>query len=143
VVSQFGTMTLSVLLNKGSGGQAAVVDGIANSTEARALVVTGWYQTYLGRSPSGSEVSADADALATQTQESVLSGILGSPEFFNRAQNMGFGGTADQNYVKALYKVLLGRTPSSTELDGQVAELQRVGPQQLALNFLQSPEYRS
>src|SRR5205823_5477672 len=104
-------------------GQGAVVAGIANSTEARGLVVTGWYQTYLGRQPSDDEVKADAKALATQTQEKVLSGVLGSTEFvIIRAQNMGFGGTADQNYVKALYKVLLGRTPSSTELDLQVAE---------------------
>src|SRR5262249_43823051 len=119
-------LDLWVNMLDGSGGQAAVVAGIANSTEARAGVVTGWYQTYLGRSPSAAEVSAQVTALGSQTQEQVLSGILGSTEFFSRAQNMGFGGTANQNYVSALYQSLLGRTPSNTELASQVAALQQV-----------------
>jgi hypothetical protein len=127
----------------GPGGQAAVVAGIANSTEARARVVTGWYQTYLGRTPSATEVSAQVTALASQTQEQVLSGILGSTEFFSRAQNMGFGGTANQNYVEELYQVLLGRTPSSTELAGQVVALHVFGRQVLALGLLEGTEYRA
>jgi hypothetical protein len=131
----------------GPGGQAAVVSGIANSTEARTHTVTGWFQTYLGRTPSAAEVSVWAPLLASQTQEQVLSGILGSTEFFNDAQNMGFGGTgptaADQNFVIALYQDLLGRTPSQTEVNNQVAALQQMTPQQLALSFLQSTEYRT
>jgi hypothetical protein len=128
----------------GSGGQSAVVAGIASLFPARARVVTGWYQTYLGRPAKDNEVKVDADALATQTQEQVLSGILGSDEFFFiRAQSMGFGGTREQNYVTALYELLLKRTPKSTELAEQVAELKQVGPQKLALIFLQSLEYRS
>jgi hypothetical protein len=127
----------------GSGGQPAVVNGIANSLEAHLRVVRGWYQTYLGRPPSVKELNRDARALGSKTQEQVLKGIVGSSEFYSLAQGMGFGGTPDENYVRALYKVLLGRTASSTEVADQVAELQRVGQQQLALNFLQSPEYRT
>jgi hypothetical protein len=127
----------------GPGGQSAVVSGIVNSTEARARVATGWFQTYLGRSPSATETSAYVTALASQTEEQVLSGILGSAEFFSRAQGMGIGGTADQNYVSALYKTVLGRTPSSTELASQVTALQQVGRQALALSILQSVEYRA
>jgi hypothetical protein len=127
----------------GSGGQAAVVAGIVNSTEARARVVTGWYQTYLGRSPSATEVSAQVTALASQTEEQVLSGILGSTEFFSRAQSLGFNGTADQKYVQALYQALLGRVPSSTELASQVGALQQVGRPALALSILKSTEYRA
>jgi hypothetical protein len=127
----------------GSGGQSAVVAGIANSTEASDRVVTLWYQTYLGRAPGAAGVNVWAPLLASQTQEQVLSDILGSTEFFNDAQNMGFGKTKAENYVMALYKDLLGRTPSSTELANQVAALQQVGQQQLALSFLQSTEYRT
>jgi hypothetical protein len=126
----------------GSGGQAAVVAGISNSTEARDRTVTGWFQTYLGRAPSATDLSAYVTALATQTQEQVLRTIVGSTESFNDAQNMSFGGTANQNYVEALYKDLLGRIPSATELASQVAALQQVGQQALALGILQSTEYR-
>src|SRR5262249_48911024 len=80
----------------GPNGQSAVVASIVNSVEARARVVTGWYQTYLGRTPSANETSYWVAVLGTQTEEQALSGILGSTEFYSRAQSMGFGGTADQ-----------------------------------------------
>ena len=117
--------------------------GIANSTEARELVIRNWYQTYLGRQAKDNEVSAGVMALASQIQEKVLSEITGSTEYFDDAQNRGFAGTPDQDFVKALYKDLLLRAPGKTELDSQVAELQLVGKQKLALSFLQSLEYRS
>ena len=126
----------------GARGQVQVVSGIAKSAEALAFVATGWFQTYLHRSPGADEVKAYATALATQTQEQVLSQILGSPEFFQDVQNRGFRGTPSQDFVKALYLDLLDRTPSDTELADQVAELQKIGQQKLAMSFLQSPEYR-
>jgi FG-GAP-like repeat/Domain of unknown function (DUF4214)/Putative Ig domain len=127
----------------GTRGQVQVVNGIAKSSEALAFVATGWFQTYLHRSPGTDEVKAYATLLATQTQEQVLSQILGSPEFLQDVQNRGFKGTPSQNYVQALYVDLLGRTPSDTELADQVAEFQKVGQQKLALIFLQSTEYRT
>jgi hypothetical protein len=127
----------------GPGGQSAVVSGIVNSAEARNRLVTDWYQTYLGRSPSANETSFWANVLGSQTEEQALSGIVGSAEFFNRAQTLGFGGTANQNYVSALYQSLLGRTASSAEVDAQVSALQQVGQQALARSFLQSTEYRA
>jgi hypothetical protein len=127
----------------GPGGQSAVVSGIVNSAEARGRVVTGWYQTYLGRNPSANETSFWANVLGSQTEEQALSGIVGSTEFFGRAQTLGYGGTANQNYVSALYQSLLGRTASSAEVDAQVAQLQQVGQQALALSILKSVEYRA
>jgi hypothetical protein len=127
----------------GTGGEAAVASGIVNSTEAHVHVVTGWFQTYLGRTPSTSETSFWANLLSGQTEEQVLSQIVGSTEFYSRAQGMGFGGTPAQNYVQALYKLLLGRTAGSTELTNQVNALPQLGQQGLALSILQSVEYRA
>jgi len=105
--------------------------------------MTGWYQSYLGRMPSAMEANIWATQLGSQTEEQVLGQILGSTEFYSRAQGMGFGGTADENFVCALYKTVLGRAPGSTELASQVAALQQNGQQALALSFLQSVEYRA
>jgi hypothetical protein len=136
VAAQVGTLD-------GTGGQSAVVSGIVNSTEAHVRVVVSWFQTYLGRSPSSTESGFWAGLLSGQTEENVLSQIVGSTEFYSRAQSMGFGGTPNQNCVQALYQSLLGRAPSSTELAAQVNELQLVGQQGLALTILQSVEYRA
>ena len=40
----------------------------------------------------------------------MLSGILSSAEFYNHAQTVASGGTADQNFVAALYQLVLNRS---------------------------------
>ena len=127
----------------GTGGQAAVASGIASSTEARVRLVANWFQTFLGRTSSPGETSFWGNLLSGQTEERVLSQILGSTEFFSRAQNMGFGGTPDQDYVRALYQILLNRAPSSAEVDLQVNALPQLGQPGVALSLLESVEYRA
>jgi hypothetical protein len=80
---------------------------------------------------------------AGQSEEQVLSQILGSTEFYNRAQSSSSGQSQDQNYVQALYQVLLGRTPTGAEVDGWVAHLAGMGRQGVALAILRSRETRS
>jgi hypothetical protein len=50
---------------------------------------------------------------------------------------MGFTGTADRNYVQALYQALLGRTAGSAEVAGWVNALPQLGRQGVALAMLQ------
>ena len=78
-----------------------------------------------------------------QSEEQVLSRILASPEFYNRAQALGDFGTPDQNYVQALYRLLLGRTASDAEAASWVVALPQQGRQGVALGFLTSKEYRT
>src|SRR5207249_2347686 len=81
---------------------------------------------------------------AGQSEEQVLSSLLASPEFYDSAQTMGFGDTADGNYVQALYQALLGRTASSGEVAGWVGGLNNgLSRQAAALGFLQSQEFRT
>src|SRR4029450_10111386 len=93
--------------------------------------------------PGGSETSFWAPQLGGQSEEQVLGQILGSTEFFGRAQGMGFGGTPDQNYVRALYRTLLGRAASTAEVNLQVSSLAQLGQQGLAVSLLRSVEYRA
>jgi hypothetical protein len=127
----------------GPGGQRAVVSSILHSAEARDHLVRGWYVTFLGRQANGGEEMGSVNALlAGQTEEMVLSRILGSQEFFTHAQTLGFSGSANAQFVQALYKLLLHRTPNTGELNMQMGALGVLGPQGLALAFLQSQEYR-
>jgi hypothetical protein len=128
----------------GPGGQRAVASSILHSAEARDHLVKGWYVTFLGRQANGTEELGFVNALlAGQTEEVVLGGILGSPEFFGHAQTLGFSGSTGAQYVQALYKLLLNRTPGTAEVNGQVAALGAAGQQGLALSFLRSQEYRA
>jgi hypothetical protein len=100
--------------------------------------------TYLGRQAQGGEEMGFVNQLqAGQSEEQVLSQILGSTEFFNHAQTLGFSGSANAQFVQALYQLLLNRTPGTAEVNAQVAALTNgVSRQTLALGFLQSQEYR-
>ena len=59
--------------------------------------------------------------LSGQTEEQVLSILLGSQEFFNRAQTLAGSGTADERFVKALYQLLFNRTPGANEVSIELA----------------------
>ena len=128
-------------------GQLAVAGDIQNSFEARDRLVKTWYQLYLGRPAAGTEERNWVGMLqAGASEEQVLSQILGgsgSHEFYDRAQHMGFEGTADQNYVRALYQMLLGRTASDAEVTGWANTLPQLGRQGVALGFLKSQEFRT
>jgi hypothetical protein len=132
------------ILNTPGNTNATVVNGIANSMEAREYLVTTWYQRFLGRTPSMAEAAGQANQLAVNTEETVLANILGSPgmEFFNRAQTLVATGTPNQRYITALYELLLNRTPSMAEVNGWVNMLPSIGLVGAAFGMEQSGEYR-
>jgi hypothetical protein len=132
------------LLNS-PGGQMAVAGDIVNSFEARDWLVKSWYQTYLGRSAAGTEEQGWVSLLQQgQSEEQVLSQILASSEFYDRAQNLVSTGTQDERYVQALYQVLLNRSAVAGEVAGWLSAVS-VGltRQEVALGFLQSQEFRT
>jgi hypothetical protein len=132
------------LLDSGTLDQAAVAAGVVHSHEAQTRVVTGWYQAYLGRLPVGGEEQFWVPQLAQgQTEEQVLGGILGSDEFFARAQTLVGSGAAPERYVQALYQQLLNRPGSAAEVAYWVNLLPQLGRQGVAQGFLASTEYRT
>jgi hypothetical protein len=124
--------------------QATIARGIEGSTEGRDHEVKSWYVQYLGRAATGGEEMGWVNMLmAGQTEESVLSQILGSTEFFNHAQTLGFSGTANSQYVQALYELLLHRAGGAAEVASWVSALPATGHRGAALDFLDSGEFRT
>ena len=72
----------------GAGGSEQLIAGaIAHSHEANTRVVQSWYLTYLGRVAQGGEEQGWVNLLQGGfSQESVLSLILGTAEFYARAR---------------------------------------------------------
>jgi hypothetical protein len=141
------------VLTMPGGSQAQVAAGIVASVEARDHRVKGWYQTYLGRQAINGEEQPWVNLLQSQTDEQVLSQILGSAEFAARAQKLSPPGTTNQQYVQALYALLLNRSGGAGEvatfvsalpqLDQRGVALPQLDRQGVALLFLQSQEYRA
>jgi hypothetical protein len=123
-------------------GRAAVVDGIERSPEARTDLVKGWYSRYLGRPAAGGEEQSWVRMLlAGASEEQTLAGILASPEFLAHSASLG-AGRPEEQFVGALYQLLLNRTPAPAEVSGWVRELPALGRQGVALALLTSAEYR-
>jgi len=80
--------------------------------------------------------------LQGQTEEQVLSRILGSQEFFNHAQTLIASGTPQERLVQALYQLLLKRAGTAGEVAGWIKVLPQLGAQGMALDFLTSSEFR-
>jgi hypothetical protein len=124
-------------------GPAAVIRGIEESPEARTHLVQGWYLHFLGRAAgNGEEQGFVKLMLLGETEEQVLADILASPEFYARAQTLISSGTPDERWVQALYQVLLGRTASSTEVNGWITALATESRTTVALAFVESEEFR-
>jgi hypothetical protein len=122
----------------------AVVSGIEDSTEAFDHLVQSWFLNYLGRPALSAEEPIFVSLLTSgDSEEQVLSFILGSQEFYARAQSLISSGTADERFVQALFLELLGRTGSPSEVAQIVNQLSQVGNGAVALIFLQSQEFRT
>jgi hypothetical protein len=127
-----------------SSGEAAVVTGINQSREAFERMVIHLYEHYLGREPGQSEVQFWWGQLMNgSTEEQVMSGVLASNEFFNRAQAAQSTGDATNNFLQELYQTMLNRTAGNSELaywDTQIGTLGRAG---VVAQFAASDEYRN
>ena len=97
--------TIALLLAQSAPVSAqAVADPVA--------VVDSWYRMYLGRSARNDPGSAGWINMLRRGSppSSVLAGILGSPEYFNRV-----GGTMPA-FIRAVYRDVVGRSPTPGEL---------------------------
>jgi uncharacterized delta-60 repeat protein len=105
---------------------------------ALAAFVTEVYQAALARLPDAGEAGYWADVLATEPSPDTVRGLLhvvfDGPEFRQRPVN-------PWQYIDALYRAVLGRTPGQAELDWWVqAVLDRFNT--LLPAFLESPEFQ-
>jgi hypothetical protein len=112
-------------LLEGGTSTAAVANAIVSSAEANQQVVTtpqlpagavrvgsiqGYYQHFLGRTPSAAEAAGWVNALDSgATRTSVIETFLGSNEYYQLA-----GGTPT-GFINKVFNDLLGRAPSSND----------------------------
>ena len=119
--------------------------GLTNtrSTEARTVLVRSWYQTFLGRDASAQEATGWVNTLAAgASQEQVMSLLLGSPEFYARAERLFSTGSSNERFVKALYQVTLNRIPGSAEVLPWLGVVGSRGTTAAAMAIVNSLEYR-
>ena len=132
------------VLNSPKGGAAAMVAGIKGSPEGTARLVRTWYELYLGRPAVNGEEGFWAGKLQHgETEESVISQILNTSEFYARSRTFGFSGTDNEKLVRAYYRVLLHRTASDAEVASQLKVLRDGGGTAVASGMLGSPEFRT
>jgi predicted Zn-dependent protease len=109
--------------------------GFCYSQEYLELLVTELYRIILGRAPDPAGLAFWAHQLASGTSyQTVLVGILDSNEFKAAYP-------PPNQYVEALYRVLLGRAPDLMGLYDWVASMDVVPPSVVAFAFLGSEEY--
>ena len=121
-------------LTAGASGQANVVNGIIQSTEALDRVVEGYYLQYLGRVADTAGLSYWVGQIQGGTSlESIQAGFLASPEFIS---------SNNSDYIQGLYRTFFGRTGSSTELAYWYGQLPTLGLAGVAQGFATSTENR-
>jgi len=123
--------------------RSAALQAILHSLESLDNFVRDLYQTFLGRAPQGNEEMGWVQGLLNgMSQEQLLAQLLATPEFATRANTLIDGSNADQNFVRALYQLVLHRTPSDSDVTAWVNVVQNLGRQVVALAFLKSAEHR-
>lgn len=124
-----------------------MISAILNSPEYQHHLVNAIYQNFLHRAPGADAVNYWSGQLANTGEQAVISRIIGSHEYY---QNNG--GT-DAGFVDALYRDLLGRSPSAQAQAYWVGQLQSLDQasgagdgsaarSQIVLDMLSTPEAR-
>ncbi|HEV3025913.1 MAG TPA: DUF4214 domain-containing protein, partial [Pirellulales bacterium] len=127
-----------------SAGRSGVANTIVRSAESLTRVVDGFYTRFLNRTPSASEAAFWVNGITHNglTGEQVIDSFLSSAEFAARANTLIGGANADTNFVKALYSLVLNRTPAASEVNFWMGQLPTLGRGGVAALFVNSAESR-
>jgi parallel beta-helix repeat protein len=124
-------------------GQVGVANGIIHSYEALTREVNSVYVRFLGRAAEPGGLAYWVGMLQSgRSLEEVTAGVIASPEFASHANTLIGNASADDNFVRALYQLLLGRTPANDEVAGWLARLPTSQRSGVALGFLSGTEFR-
>ena len=128
--------TLAQLLNGYAQQRDAVASALIGSQEYRGDQVVSYYQAFLGRTPSASEIAGWVSGTANEDQ--IITAIASSPESLQH-----LGGT-NESWIDAVYQQLLGRTRASSDL-GLLSGLENgtFTRAQVVTTILDSSEYET
>jgi hypothetical protein len=127
-----------------SVGRPGIANAIARSPEGLTRVVDALFFKFLDR-PADVAGEANAVSFLEQggTEEQLTTLLLASPEYYLHARALVNPAQPDAAWLAALYRQLLGRTATDSEINGWLAVLPGVGRSGVAAAFLASTEYRS
>jgi uncharacterized repeat protein (TIGR02543 family) len=135
-------ISLAILAPKLSTGTPPqdVALGVLQSLEYRALLVGGFYMTFLHRAPSPTELAAGlAQLVGGAADESLEAALFGSAEYLSTR-----GGGTNDGFLDALFQDLLGRVPTASERGTQRTAIENGTPRsQIATRLLTSAEART
>ncbi|HYP15470.1 MAG TPA: DUF4214 domain-containing protein, partial [Bryobacteraceae bacterium] len=124
-----------------AGGRAALIRAFFNTPEFNLFgrYVAGVYVGLLNRDAEydGWLFQRNAMALNIINQLQLVTNILNSAEY-----QQTFGNLSNEDYVRQLYRQILGREASQADVQFQAGALAGISRAQLASNFLNSEEFR-
>ena len=124
--------------------RTSFVQSLVDGTEYRSIQIQTWYQTYLGRPTTTTEIHQSL-AIWKQTNRDmkVLATILGKQEFYNITQKLITSGTPQQRYVEGLYKLVINpsRTMPTPLKNLMLKTPVNQGRHAIAMRMLLSPNY--
>jgi parallel beta-helix repeat protein len=124
-------------------GQVGVANGIIHSYEALTREVNNVYVRCLGRAVDPGGLAFWVGLLqGGKTLEEVTAGVIASPEFATHANTLIGKPSADENFVRGLYQLLLGRTPDNDEVARWLGRLSTSQHGAVAMGFLTGTEFR-
>lgn len=87
-------------------------------------MINSYYQRYLNRTPSQSEMTAWLEYFARgKSEEDLPVTLLSSTEFYERS------GSTDARFIDRMFRVVVNRAPSNEETNQWLQKLLRLGPQ--------------
>jgi hypothetical protein len=128
-------------------GRVGAANGVDRSTESLTRLVDGFYSRFLNRTASAAEAAGWVHGMAQGlTAVQVIDAFLASPEFAARADTLFGASNPDDSFVRALYSLVLNRpngSTSSSEINGWIAALPKLGRAGVAMGFVNSAESRT
>jgi Domain of unknown function (DUF4214) len=123
-----------------SNGRAVYASSLLGSDGYRTVLIQGFYQRFLGRPASESEILAAIGILnGPGTDEPVIALLTGSVEYFNQARV----GADNTQFIQAVYQDLLGRPALPADISIWLSFLGSHTRQELVTQILSSMEYRA
>jgi hypothetical protein len=117
-------------------GARAVTKELEFSLEARQRTVNGWFQQFGGRPPTAEEMGKFVQQLLRFKEERVLGQILALTG--HKGPKVG-----DEQFVRNLYRNLLGTAPTAQQFEKTLAVLRKSGRAAAAQQVQEGPEYRT
>jgi hypothetical protein len=122
-----------------SNGRAVYASSLLGSDGYRTMLIQGFYQRFLGRPTSESEILAAIGILnGPGTDEQVIALLTGSVEYFNQARV----GADNTQFIRAVYQDWLGRPASPGEISSWLGFLSSHTRPDFVTAILSSAEYQ-